>query len=340
FIQSTASTVDSSPSTHTKWLLSIFIDYDEIEKCEFILKLLLPLSSHIPVLKPAYNSSTYAAFRPIRLTSSRTLYYSTSTPMTTTINLRQSKFPQAYALMLKNFSRLIKPSPSITQYLSFDTLWSLMPDINEQQQLELNTLYDVKTTTMIYDIMPEIWSEIGKQELFYSVTDGWGYVAIEDMIINNVEDPIQQDILTYVFSEANAPIVILPRHVVDGLCKYSNKLYLQVMTPFHASELLSKNSSILQRLSVEQKLSILTYIILNDTDPSSLVLELQLLPLANGQFIQFQTKTNTLKNVYILDDEDYLQLFAQQTYEQILKPNINKQLFNVLSSKEFQGKNE
>ena len=51
---------------------------------------------------------------------------------------------------------------------------------------------------------------LGKQELFYSVTDGWGYVAIEDMIINNVESGPIQDVLTYVFSEANAPIVILP----------------------------------------------------------------------------------------------------------------------------------
>ncbi|CAF0795782.1 unnamed protein product [Didymodactylos carnosus] len=333
---STSDNSPTSPLTYTKWLLSIYVDYNETEKCEFIVKLLVPLSSHLPLLKlSSISSSTYATFRSVQLTSIRTLYYSTSISPTVTSNLRQLKFPQAYALMLKDFSRLIKPSSSNTQqFLSNDMLWSLMPDINEQQQLQQNKSHELTTTT-IYDIMPDIWSEIGKQELFYSVTDGWGYVAIEDMIINDVEDPIQQEVLTYVFSEANAPIVILPRHIVRGLCKYSNKLYLQVMTPFHASELLSKNSSVLQRLSIEQKLSILTYIILNDPDPG-LVLELELLPLANEQFVQFQTKGNTLKNVYILDNEDYLQLFAQQTYEQILKPTINKQLFNILSSKEFQ----
>jgi hypothetical protein len=79
-------------------------------------------------------------------------------------------------------------------------------------------------------------------------------VAIEDMIINNVESGPIQEVLTFVFSEANAPIVILPCHVINGLCKYSNKHYLQVMTPFHASELLAKNSSILTRLTYEQKL--------------------------------------------------------------------------------------
>jgi hypothetical protein len=177
---------------------------------------------------------------------------------------------------------------------------------------------------------------LGKQELFYSVTDGWGYVAIEDMIINNVESGPIQDVLTSVFSEANAPIVILPSHVINGLCKYSNKHYLQVMTPFHASELLAKNSSILLRLTSEQKLSLLKYIILNDPDPS-LVLELELLPLANNTFTTFQTKQASI--IYIIDNKnDFLKLFHIRQYEKFLNPNIDENLFEKLSSKNFQGK--
>jgi len=176
---------------------------------------------------------------------------------------------------------------------------------------------------------------LGKQELFYSVTDGWGYVAIEDMIINNVESGPIQDVLTSVFSEANAPIVILPSHVINGLCKYSNKHYLQVMTPFHASELLAKNSSILLRLTSEQKLSLLKYIILNDPDPS-LVLELELLPLANNTFITFQTKQASI--IYIVDrNSDFLNLFHVGQHNRFLNPNIDQDLFDKLSSKTFQG---
>ncbi len=176
---------------------------------------------------------------------------------------------------------------------------------------------------------------LGKQELFYSVTDGWGYVAIEDMIINNVESGPIQDVLTSVFSEANAPIVILPSHVINGLCKYSNKHYLQVMTPFHASELLAKNSSILLRLTSEQKLSLLKYIILNDPDPS-LVLELELLPLANNTFITFQTKQASI--IYIVDrNSDFLNLFHVGQHDRFLNPNIDQDLFDKLSSKTFQG---
>ncbi|CAF3011994.1 unnamed protein product [Rotaria sp. Silwood2] len=176
---------------------------------------------------------------------------------------------------------------------------------------------------------------LGKQELFYSVTEGWGYVAIEDMIINNVESGPIQDVLTFVFSEANAPIVILPSHVINGLCKYSNKHYLQVMTPFHASELLAKNSLIFSHLTYEQKLSLLTYIILNDPDPG-LVLELQLLPLANNEFITFQGKQAS--TIYIMDNNlDFLKLFEDKNYDKFLNPNINKKLFDILSSENFQG---
>lgn len=155
------------------------------------------------------------------------------------------------------------------------------------------------------------------------------------MIINNVEPGPIQDVLTYVFSEANAPIVILPSHVINGLCKYSNKHYLQVMTPFHASELLAKNSSILLRLTSEQKFSLLKYIILNDPDPS-LVLELELLPLANNRFITFQTKQASI--IYIIDkNPDFLKLFHIRQHDRFLNPNIDLDLFDKLSSKSFQG---
>ena len=157
------------------------------------------------------------------------------------------------------------------------------------------------------------------------------------MIINNVESGPVQDVLTFVFSEANAPIVILPPHVINGLCKYSDKHYLQVMTPFHASELLAKNSSILTRLSYEQKLSLLTYIIFNDPDPG-LVLELQLLPLANQQFTTFQNKQ--AQPIYILDhNSEFLKLFPERQLDRFLNPTIDKKLFEILSCQTFQGRN-
>jgi hypothetical protein len=107
------------------------------------------------------------------------------------------------------------------------------------------------------------------------------------------------------------------------------------MTPFHASELLAKNSSILLRLTYEQKLSLLKYIICNDTDPG-LVLELKLLPLANKEFTTFQNKQASI--IYIIDQNlDFLKLFHERQYEKFLNPNIEKKLFEILSSQNFQG---
>ncbi|CAF1133024.1 unnamed protein product [Rotaria sordida] len=339
---------DISTSDVSRWFLSIHNDYNEIDKRKTELKFLLPI---IPLSTPSESYISLSKshnYQSIQITSSRILYYCISPILNTFPNddlctqLCQIKFPQAYALFLKDLSRLINPTTTTSlSNLSIDLIWELMPDIDEHQRLlNENQKYSLQqqqqqNIQFINNIIPNIWEEIGKQELFYSVTEGWGYVAIEDMIINNVEPSPMQDVLTYVFSEANAPIVILPSHVINGLCKYSNKHYLKVMTPFHASKLLSENSSIITNLTFEQKLLLLKYIILNDPDPD-LVLELELLPLANNTFITFQTKQAS--SIYIIDNNpDFLKLFNIKQYDRFLNPNIDENLFNKLSSKNFQG---
>ncbi|CAF2617848.1 unnamed protein product [Rotaria sp. Silwood2] len=333
---------DINTSTVSRWLLSVYNAYNENDKHDMQLKLLLPLIPFSPSSETYISSIVSRNYQSIQITSSRILYYCIIPSLNLLckddlcIQLRQIKFPQAYALFLKNLSRLINPTTTLN--LSIDLIWQLMPDIDEHQRLiNENQNYSLQQQYLkiIHSLIPDIWAEIGKQELFYSVTEGWGYVAIEDMIINNVESGPIQDVLTFVFSEANAPIVILPSHVINGLCKYSNKHYLQVMTPFHASELLAKNSLIFSHLTYEQKLSLLTYIILNDPDPG-LVLELQLLPLANNEFITFQGKQAS--TIYIMDNNlDFLKLFEDKNYDKFLNPNINKKLFDILSSENFQG---
>ncbi|CAM4773903.1 unnamed protein product [Rotaria magnacalcarata] len=336
--------MDSSGSHNSnlsRWLLSVYNDYNETDKQEIQLKLLLPL---VPFsLSPettCMSSIIQHSYQSIQITSSRMLYYCIMPSLNSLckddvcIKLRQIKFPQAYALFLKNLSRLINPATTLN--LTIDLIWQLMPDIDEHQRL-LNQNHSLQQQYLkiIHNLTPDIWVEIGKQELFFSATDGWGYVAIEDMIINNVDAGPIQDVLTLVFSEANAPIVILPSHVINGLCKYSNKHYLQVMTPFHASELLAKNSIILARLTYEQKVSLLTYIILNDPDPG-LVIELNLLPLANNQFITFQGKQAS--PIYLIDhNPDILKLFQEKNYDKFLNPNIDRKLYDILSSENFQG---
>ena len=343
----------------SRWLLSIYNNYNDIDKRDIQLKILLPLTPLSSSSDTYISSSMLRNYQTLQITSSRMIFYSLMPSLNSfckddlCTQLRQIQFPHAYALFLKDLSRLIKPTT--TPNLSIELIWELMPDSDEYQRLSNEvvkySLPQQQYVKVINNLIPDIWAEIGKkdflsnssrasflgkQELFYSVTDGWGYVAIEDMIINNVESGPIQEVLTFVFSEANAPIVILPSHVINGLCKYSNKHYLQVMTPFHASELLAKNSSILSRLTYEQKLSLLKYIICNDPDPG-LVLELQLLPLANREFVTFQNKQAS--TVYIIDQTpDILKLFSDRQYDKLLNPNIEQKLFEILSSEKFQGK--
>jgi hypothetical protein len=141
----------------TRWLLSIHNDYNENNKCNIELKFLLPL---IPLCLSLESSQS------IQITSSRVLYYSINSFVKENLlnQLRQIKFPQAYALFLKNLSRLIKPTTSSSN-LPIDLIWELMPDIDEHQRLisdyQKYSLQQQQNIQIINNLIPDIWSEIG-----------------------------------------------------------------------------------------------------------------------------------------------------------------------------------
>jgi len=142
----------------TRWLLSIHNDYNENEKSNIELKFLLPL---IPLCSSLESSQS------IQITSSRILYYSINSFLKDNLStqLRQIKFPQAYALFLKNLSRLIKPTTTSSSNLSIDLIWELMPDIDEHQRLineyQKYSLQQQQNIQIINNLIPDIWSEIG-----------------------------------------------------------------------------------------------------------------------------------------------------------------------------------
>jgi len=143
-------------SESTRWLLSI---HKQIEPSEIEFKLLLPL---IPLSFSSDSLFQSYNYQSIQITSSRILYYlfhCLSNDHLCT-QLRQIKFPQTYALFLKNLSRLIKPTTSLD--LSMDLIWELMPDIDEHQKYSLQPQQNVQ---MINNIIPDIWGEIGR--IFY-----------------------------------------------------------------------------------------------------------------------------------------------------------------------------
>lgn len=150
----------------SRWLLSIHNDYSELTKSNIELKLLLPL---IPLNETYQLSSNHQL---IQITSRRILYYSIPSLIKTFFKddictqLREIKFPQAYALFLKDLSRLIKPTT--ISNLSIDLIWELMPDIDEHQRLiNSNHKYSLQQQQyiqIINNIIPDIWREIGKKK--------------------------------------------------------------------------------------------------------------------------------------------------------------------------------
>ena len=155
----------------SRWLLSTFNDYNEIEKRDIQLRLLLPLTPLSLSSDTFISSSISRSYQSFQITSSRILYYSILPALTSLckddpcLQLRQIKFPRAYALFLKDLSRLIKPTT--VPNLSIDLIWELMPDVDEHQRLLLDTnkysFQQQQSLKMINTLIPDIWSDIGKR---------------------------------------------------------------------------------------------------------------------------------------------------------------------------------
>ena len=154
----------------SRWLLSVFAESNETKKSNVELKLLLPLATPLPSSATFLPLSPASNYHSLQITSSRTLYYSIAPTFHPLVKddlcgqLRQVKFPQAYALFLKDLSRLIKPAASSN--LSIDLIWELMPDVDEHQRL-LNESYTYSLqhqqhAQIINNLIPDMWGEIGR----------------------------------------------------------------------------------------------------------------------------------------------------------------------------------
>ena len=162
----------SCSSETTGYLLSIYTDYNETHQCKTDLKLLLPLTPSSVISENLIINTIIPNYHSMRITSSRVLYYSTVPPLNllpkTDIcaQLRQMKLPRAYALFLKDLSRLIKPTSSSSSKLSIDLIWELMPDVDEHQRLlHENHKYSIQQQQDIQimnQLIADIWAEIGK----------------------------------------------------------------------------------------------------------------------------------------------------------------------------------
>lgn len=322
----------------TEWILSIFADTMRLLNSNyFLMKLAIPISencdkdirfshksnlisSDTGFIKTLYLSKPIICY----IEDKEGILMSHFCRLNISDSLKLSHFNDAYALMLKDLTKIIRKDPTL--------LWSLMPDLDKNTEFS--------------ELLGEIWQEIAKHELFYSSTEGWGYVAIEDMIINDVDDKsILQEILTKIYSETNYPVVIMPPHVLNALQKFSPKDSLQIMSPSQTSDILHNNVMLIETLKPNQKIELLRYLIkepLNNNQnawPSAAaryVLDLPLLLLSNQKFVKFQS-TNKAKSVYLVE-KDYLKLFnlSDQSNMQYINPDLPKDILSIFKKSEFQ----
>lgn len=322
----------------TEWILSIFADTMRLLNSNyFLMKLAIPISDNCDKdLRFSHKSNlissdtgfikTLYLSKPIicYIEDKEGILMSHFCRLNISDSLKLSHFNDAYALMLKDLTKIIRKDPTL--------LWSLMPDLDKNTEFS--------------ELLGEIWQEIAKHELFYSSTEGWGYVAIEDMIINDVDDKsILQEILTKIYSETNYPVVIMPPHVLNALQKFSPKDSLQIMSPSQTSDILHNNVMLIETLKPNQKIELLRYLIkepvVNSQNawPSAAaryVLDLPLLLLSNQKFVKFQS-ANKAKSVYLVE-KDYLKLFNlnDQSNMQYINPDLPKDILSIFKKSEFQ----
>ena len=337
----------------TEWILCIFADTMRLLNSNyFLMKLAIPVSENCDKdLRFSHKSNlissdtgfikTLHLAKPIicYIEDKEGILMSHFCRLNISDSLKLSHFNDAYALMLKDLTKLVRKDPAL--------LWSLMPDL-------------AKSGGEFAELLGDIWQEIAKHELFYSCTEGWGYVAIEDMIINEAEDlSVLQEILTKIYSETNYPVVIMPAHVLHALQKFLPKDSLQIMSPSQTSDILHNNIGLIEQLKPSQKIELLRYLIKEPssaTNPAAssastlasvaqwpasaakFILDLPLLFLANSKFVRFQPP-NKAKSVYLVEKE-HTTLFSADSLQSshFINPDLPKDLFQILKKFEFQSK--
>jgi hypothetical protein len=326
-----------SKNERTEWILSIFADTMRLlNSNHFLMKIAIPISDNYDKdIRFSHKSNlissdtgfikTLHLSRPIicYIEDKEGILMSHFCRLNINDSLKLSHFNDAYALMLKDLTLVTRRDPTL--------LWSLMPDINKYQEFK--------------ELLGEIWIEIAKHQLFYSRTEGWGYVGIEDMIINTAEDKsILQNVLTLIYSSSNYPVVVMPDHVFQALHIHGPKDALQKMTQSQTSDILHSNSSLIEQLKFTEKIELVEYL-LKELQPRY-ILDLPLLLLGNNKFIRFQSTLNNknpIKDIYLVDKQ-YLKLFLnsdvaiQSTQlQQFVNNDLPESVLKCLKLPEFQS---
>jgi len=170
------------------------------------------------------------------------------------------------------------------------------------------------------------------ERVVYSPAHGGQWLNVEVATFDKLPENDPKELLVRVFLAANQNVATLPDHVLRALSLYAN-LRTEV-TPSLTRRILIETPSCYRSLSRLEKIQLLKFV-LKDERFSDL-LELELLPVANGRFVSF---SNTDQAIYISSSEHPRELLPG-LQDRFLDQDVDDSLFQSLQVVSKQGRRD
>ena len=192
-------------------------------------------------------------------------------------------FPDCYADLIEEVAGMSAKSLEIVAPEKVYSCWPV-----------LSIVKDTQWSGMLKQLFEKF---LYSNNVVYTVGGNW--VRLTDAVIvvdKSVPDSVQEALVT-----AKMNVVQLKSDQWDPIRLYVPKQYIKTVTPFLTRCILKKNVDFYKTMTQYNKCCILNYC-LSDYEPSE-VLDLELVPLAEGSFCKFQRKNASDRIIYICPED-------------------------------------
>ena len=167
------------------------------------------------------------------------------------------------------------------------------------------------------------------EKVVHTRAESGKWLTVKDVIFHRLPEDEQKELLLRVLLSADVPIVTVPSHVLSAIDAYGPDI--AELAPYMVRLVLREVPSSYLSLQRKEKLLLLRYS-LSDRQFADLY-GLQLLPLANGTFAKFGSRTNT---IYIDSPKHPRELFPGIDHR-LLDKHIDVDILQNLEDAALQG---
>ncbi|XP_030850957.1 sacsin-like [Strongylocentrotus purpuratus] len=175
-------------------------------------------------------------------------------------------------------------------------------------------------------LLKQLYQLLSKHTVIYTKkgNEMGSWVKIQDAVFNFLTDVDEntERILLTVLKAANVPVAEIPQHIKKII---QSKDYInfnaKVISPEVIIDCIHKSQhGVLETLSSDDKLVLLEYIMARTKTPR--LIGLRLLPLANGDFVPFSTRSASTRTVFI-PTRELEQSMCYNMGNSLIQPNLN-----------------